>query len=52
MEFQVGGIKLKNDKKNNRTAGHYTTIEEREQNLEKGGNAKSRRKKRFDRQGE
>ena len=52
MEFQVGGIKWRNDKKNNKTAGHNTTIEEGMQNLEKGGNAKSRQNKRFDRQGE
>jgi len=41
-----------NDKKNNRTAGHYTTIEKGMEDLEKGGNAKSKQNKRFDRQGE
>jgi len=44
--------KMINDKKNNRMAGHYTTIEKGMQNLEKGGNAKSKQNKRFDRQGE
>jgi len=52
MEFQAGGIKWKNDKKNNKTTGHNATIEDGMQNLEKGGNAKSRQNKRFDRQGE
>jgi len=47
-----GWNKIKNDKKNNKTGGHNTTIEEGMQNLEKCGNAKSRQNKRFNCQGE
>jgi len=52
MEFRVGDIKGRKTKKTTETAGHYTTIEEGMQDLEKGGNAKSWQDNKFDRQSE